>query len=357
MPNSDAVERRRAIEVVLERRPDVDLNELADIMSELGTPVDEATLVSDLDALGFEVDAAHGDDNDAIRRSDGAGMAGSADAAGPSFKGPADAFDDMPDRDGRFDIRSVNPTVLVAVGVLVVALIVVAVLTLGGGDDGDDDVATDGSTTTAAEDGDPEPTESTEPRLATQGEGLDPALEAEGVVLDDFQREGPGLGEVPGLGAWDVLTGTWELTDGQVKGSGEDEEAGNLAVFDPGSGDVRAQVELPGRTNGSGIAFRVKDADNYFAWVTAPLYGTLGLVEVEDGNRTTLLDSGLATTGDGMPALGINLEGSKVELLFDGAVTATYDELPSAEDRQGLGLTTARGMEVATFDDLRILPG
>ncbi len=366
MADPEVEERRRAIEVVLERRPEVDLQELGEIMAELGTPVDEATLVSDLDALGFEV----ADTDDA----EGAGVAGadarpatppepSPAADGPSFRRPegaapaaTDAFDAGSGGGGGFDLRRLNPTVLVAAGVLVVALVVAAVLIIGG-DDGGDDVSSGGATTTTGAGGEDggEPGTTAEPKIATRGDGSDPALAVEGTILDDFEREGPDMGELPGVGPWEVLAGQWTLADGKVSGSGAEAEPGNLVVVDGGPGDVRMQVEVVGRTNGSGIAFRVADADNYFAWVTAPYYGTIGLVEVVDGERRTLFDAGLAVTEDGMPAMGIHLTGNRVELLFDGAVTATYDELPDAEGRERVGLTMARGDETAVFDDVRLL--
>lgn len=363
MQRSDQEARRRAIEVVLERRPDIDLAELGEILAELGSPADEATLVADLDALGYEVDPPEdGAEAPAPPVEDRPGPRGRAADGGPRFVPPDDdAFAGAPPREGGPRLRGANPTVLVAAGVLVVALVVAAVLALGGDDAGDDGgdgddvvaVSTNPTSTTA-----PEATLGEDPRVAARGDGLDPALAGEGVVLDDFERPGPDLGEVPGVGPWEVLAGDWAIEEGQVTGAGAESEPGNLVAFDPGSADVRMQVELRGRTNGSGIAFRVADVDNYWAWVTAPEFGTIGLVEVADGERRTVFDAGLAVTEDGMPALGINLTGTQVELLFDGAVAATYDQLPPAEGRQRVGLTMARGDEVAIFDDVRLLvPG
>jgi len=234
----------------------------------------------------------------------------------------------------------------------VLALVVAGFLAFGGDDEGD--VSADGgsrserSSTT-------EETTTTELREATRGDGLDPELDSDGVLIDDFEREGPDLGDFPGGARWEVLAGEWSIADGRIGGAGSEDEAGNLTVFDPGAGDVRAQVEITRRANGAGIAFRVEDEDNYYAWATAPDYGTLVLIQVADGERTVLLDAGLASTGDGMPALGINLTGTKVELLFDGAVTETYDELPPAEGRERIGLTVARVDQIATFDDFRVL--
>lgn len=339
-------DRRRIVELAASRRPDLHLEALHAMLLELGVDVDTDTLVADLDALGYEVEAPP--DHDAA-----APRPGEAD---PVADGGAGAVAHVEPTSAGW---RAHPSVLVAVAVAVVALLAVAVLALTG-DDGDDEaeVRTSGSTAPeSTSDSTAEVSSTTEVRTSPAGDGLDPGLVRPGVAKDEFARPGPELGEVPGIGEWQAPVGGWTVTDEQLVLAEPEPEEASLALFDPGSGDVRAQVRLRRRGEGSGLAFRVRDEQNFFLWATAPYFGIVVLLEVVDGERTVLLDSGLAPTTDGMPSLGVNIVGSTVELLFQGAVSATYDDLPPVEGRERIGLGMVGGVEQPIFDDLLVLPG
>ncbi|HXH56156.1 hypothetical protein [Iamia sp.] len=371
--DGDGEERRRAIEMVLERRPDMDFEELLDILGELGIETDEPTLVADLNALGYDVDEADTAE-DAQDPADVAMVAGATaggreaapsgavrpdpapSATGPSALGGTDAFADGPEpvaAQGRGFARSANPTVVVAVAVVVVALLIAGFLALSGGDD-DETAAEEGDDPTAEA---PPTTAAVPQRVAPAGPGSDPALAGDELRGDDFEREGPGLGDFPGVGPWEALGGEWQLAEGRVSLTGPSQEVGNVVVFDSANADVRAQVLLVSPTNTSGLAFRVQDEGDFYLWGTAPEFGSIALSHVVDGVSEVLVDSGLADSGGGMPTLGIHIVGSTVELLHEGVVAGTYDDLPPAEGRTRIGLGMAAGDGNPVFDDVAFKPG
>ena len=251
-----------------------------------------------------------------------------------------------------------NPTVAVAVAVLVVALVVAALLANGGSDG--DAVATGGSTTPA---GAPATTIAQPPdtavvvKVTTRGEGLDPRLVDRASVVDQFDRSGPALGSYPGHGQWTVLSGSWKLSDQQLKVAGPRFHPPSLVVFDTGAAAVRAQVEVRHQVDGSGLVFRVADKSDYYAWMTVPHFSAVALVHVVAGKSTTLVKGWPVKTGDGMPSLGIHVAGSKVELLLDGVVLTSYGGLPAPTGPERIGLILDSAGDNATFDDFRLLVG
>ena len=256
---------------------------------------------------------------------------------------------------------SVNPTVAVAAAVLIVALVVAALLTVGGKGDSKAGAPTDGpaETTPGGSTTTPDPVESGQPRYVTitrQGPGSDLALVTTRAKVDDFSG-GPDLGSFPGFGKWDVLSGSWRTQDGQLTVEGSPTRTNLLVAFDPDSVDVRVQVDVPRRTSGSGIAFRVKDARNYLAWTTVPQLGAVSLVRVVDGKQTVLLGASGATVSAGVLTLGIHLTNAGVDLLYKGAVVANYPDLPTTPAGTHIGLVTSEAKAVAAFDNFRLLAG
>ncbi len=367
-PGADEVsdaERRRGIELVLDQRPEIDLDDLQRILAKVGIEVDTDTLVADLDALGFDVDDPIDDDVPEIDledpTEDEVGDEHDAFADRPSFLSPPPRSDDEDDEDddGPGDGAWSRQSLLIAAGV-VVLVIVVAVFLAGGGDDGGDDETTDGPTTTqtatAGGDGGATTAGPTEPvEVAPVGPGSDPALEVPETRTDDFERGE--IGDFPDVATWELLSGEWANTDGNLDATGVPEDGFAVAAIDVGSGDVRAQVQVDRRASRSGIAFRIVDERNFFVWTTVPEYATNLLFQVVDGEATPVADSGLTATGDGLPALGINLVGTKAELLNDGVVVATYEGLPAAEGpstRIGVAaLTAEEGLPL--FDEFKVL--
>jgi hypothetical protein len=171
---------------------------------------------------------------------------------------------------------------------------------------------------------------------------------------DDFERGE--IGDFPDVATWELLSGEWANTDGNLDVTSVPEDAAAVAAIDVGRGDVRAQVQIDRRASRSGIAFRIVDDRNFLLWCTVPEYATNILFHVVDGEATPIADSGLTATGDGLPALGINLVGTTAELLNDGVVVATYEELPPADGATRIGvaaLTAEEGLPL--FDEVKVL--
>lgn len=85
-------ERRFAIEVVIERRPDIDFDDLIDVLDELGIDTDEPTLIADLDVLGYDVDAEDiADAPDPALVSPDIGSGAVSPVAAPPVDAPLDA--------------------------------------------------------------------------------------------------------------------------------------------------------------------------------------------------------------------------------------------------------------------------
>ncbi|HEX7130945.1 MAG TPA: hypothetical protein VF228_00125 [Iamia sp.] len=390
-------ERRRGIELVLDRQPEIDLDELQRILARVGIVVDTDTLVEDLDALGFDVDddpaEAAGEppagpslekdvDGDEAAEDDAEvevedaedpeaapadiDEAGEADGEADAFAEPAaerrpsfvlpppGADDDEVPVEGSWSRQS-----MMVVAAVVVVVIIVAVFLAGGSDDDGEDTTTgDGDTTeTVQADGGTEatPTIPTEPvKVAPEGPGSDPALDVPETRTDDFERGD--IGDFPDVGTWELLSGEWANTDGNLEVTGVPDDGFAVAAVDVASADVRAQVQVDRRSSRSGIAFRIVDERNFYIWCTVPEYATNILFEVVDGTATPVADSGLTATGDGQPALGVNLVGDRAELLNDGILVATYDGIGTGEVPTRIGvaaLTDEEGLPL--LDEFKVL--
>lgn len=331
-----AAERRRGIELVLDRQPEIDLDELQRLLGRVGIEVDTGTLVDDLDALGYEVDEDPPDP-----------VAPTVDGPPPTLEPAARSIEDGGSRSWP----------MLAVAALVVVA-VVAVFVLGGDGDAEltDASAATAETVTVRGGTTPASTEATEPEpveVAPAGPGSDPALEEAGTRTDDFERSD--VGDFPDVGPWEVLAGEWANTDGNLDVTARPDGGAAVIGVDVGTGDVRAQVQIDRRASRSGLAFRIVDGENFFVWAYVPEFATNLLFEVVDGTPRAVANSGLTPTGDGLPALGINIVGDQVELLNDGVVVATYDGLPAAEGATRIGAAALSGVaDLPLFDEYRV---
>ncbi|HEV7721225.1 MAG TPA: hypothetical protein VGO60_08070 [Iamia sp.] len=359
-------ERRRGIEMVLDHRPAIDLGELQALLAKAGVEVDASTLVEDLDALGYDVDDEPVDDDeepdaeDEELEDDGEDEVAFVDLAKPVGDVELDEVEDVApdDDDGARPGRGLGTMVVLGAAAVVLLVILVVVLVSGDGDDdGADDlavtvpedtrVAQAGGDTTA-------PGTTAPPRIAPEGPGSDPALDVPETVTDDFERVD--IGDFPGMATWELLSGDWANTDGNLEVLDVPEDGLAVAAFAVDSGDVRAQVQVDRPAARAGIAFRIVDEANLYLWAPVPEIGSIILYEVVDGEATPVADAGFVEPGDGMPALGINLIGDRAELLRDGVVVSTYDSLAPAEDPTRIGVAVLDGGEgLPLFDEYRVL--
>lgn len=344
-------ERRRGIEVVLDERPELDLDELQDLLARAGVAVDEATLVEDLDILGYDVDDVTAAPVEAADLHEDADDGAAAAPLGAPLD--ADAHVDRQDD----AVAGARPrAVLVMVAAAMVLVVIAIVMIVGGGDeDTDDPVATADDTEVARAGGDTDTTGPTEPvEVAPVGPGSDPALDVPETLTDDFERSD--IGDFPGVSTWELLRGYFANTDGNLDVLGPPDDGVVVAAVDVGSEDVRAQVSIDRPASRAGLAFRIVDEQNMFVWARVPEVGSIVLYEVVDGLPEPVASSGYVPDGDGMPVLGINVVEDSVELLHEGVVVATYDDLPPAEGTTRIGLALLAGGEgLPLFDELRVL--
>lgn len=441
--------RRRAIEAALRRRPDLDLDALRAVLDRLGFAADEATLIADLDALGYDVEGAGSDEADGAVTADGEAereddRAGS-DAAGPgaddrpaddegdegdeaaegsssparrsrpwaadlpSFLPPSDdgaaaepepevevgsapsasppapiapavvtvtsasrPSDRAEEIDAFADPVAAAPDAVVApddgprptrrrrvaaIGaVIAAAAVVVAALVLPPDDvsPAADDVdsaagATDEESAAPGPDG-PAPSTTAPP----PPDRRDPAL-ADPAAVDlalTFDGTAPELPVVDDLGAWRTVGGDWSVLEGVAR---VDMGAAprSVAVLEAPGPDLRAEVTLPDGTSGAGLAFRFEDEGTYLAWVIAPRFFTANLYRVANGRARLVKNSGVTAVPPGV-RVGVHVVDRLVELLVDGKVVATFDDVWSTS-AQGIGLVSMEEGQQPAFDDLRVL--
>lgn len=339
-------DRRRVLEAALDRRPDMSIADLHDALGAMGLDVPTDVLVSDLDALGFEVDPAD--------------AGGAADDAGPSFLPRSDAsagaIGEPQDDDVAPWWQGRTGVALLAAAVLVVAL-VVAFAVAGGGDD--DDVA-DGGDTPAQTGGGGDTdtgagaeTTSTAPvPTAPRGPGEDEELSGEVDGATGFDDAGDGLGTAPDGTEWTIGTGAWSRSDGLATLTGVEGDDGiGLATFDPQLSAYRLQVRLGSMVAGNGLVFGASGPDDYFAFVAAPDYSTFVLGRVTDGELEIIDNSNLTSTVDGKAVIGVHVTPGQVEALVNGAVVITA-ELPEELPGTAIGLGSFPGPAGGTFDEV-----
>jgi len=354
-----AEDRRRVIEVALDRRPDTDVEGLRAVLRQVGMDVDTTTLVADLDALGYDaVDVAdppvssspdafadatpnEGPQNAIDPRRAGVSFAAPSEPSDPQVGADDGDVDDRPPALGR-------PALLVgAVAVLIVlaALVFIA----GNGDEvkgGGEDIATVPSTAG--------PTSTGSIPIAPVGPGADEELAAG--VDGEAAFEAPtteGLGQAPDGTEWDTVSGTWEASNGQGRLTAiEGADSTALALFDPELDSYRAQMDLPEQVFGHGLVFWADGPDNFWIFVASPLFATFVLVEVRDGERSesTFTENSGLTTAEDAAVIGVHIVGSKVEALVNGAVVLTH-ELDGDPPGMAMGLGAIDGQSGGAFDN------
>ncbi|QYG94621.1 hypothetical protein HC251_20715 [Iamia sp. SCSIO 61187] len=326
--------RRRVIRVALERRPDMGLEDLRRTLARVGIEVDTETLVADLDTIGHSLrivpaGPAH------QRVPSGAPVPDDADADGAAPR-PAE-----PAGDGRSLLARLRPGPLLVAAVVAFVLVVAGILVLG---DDDEPTADTGPipTTIPVEEGSL-PAETTAP-LAPAEPADDPALTEPDVALTfdvDSAVLPPPSEDVP----WTAFSGDFEVVDGQAVSTGP--EAMAVATFPVPGSETRAQVTLPTGGVGVGLAFLTADGETY-AWVVMPDDSTVVLHRLGGAEPEVMVDAPLPAISPGL-RVGLSSVGPQVELLANGAVVATVDELGPVS---AVGLAAIDGDVPGAFDDL-----
>ncbi|HEV7719745.1 MAG TPA: hypothetical protein VGO60_00590 [Iamia sp.] len=349
----EAADRRRVLELALTRRPELTLADLHQALDGVGLDVDTATLVHDLDAMGFDIEGDGVDDDvsptlapPAPSSPAAAGVIGEPDAFEPDAFEPG-AF--AASGDGTDWWKGRTGVIALSVGVLVVALL--AAFLLGGGDD-DDTADGDGgskSETPVTASGSAAPAGPVETAPVGPGEDQELVGGVDGAsAFDEAQSEG--LGVAPDGSPWEIRAGTWSVADGVARlDAVEGEDGVGLATFDPGLESYRLQVRLASLANGNGLAFGAAGPDDYFTVVAAPGFSTFFLVHVTAAGREVVANSKLTATEGGRAVIGVHVTAGQVEVLVNGAVVMTQAvELPGT----AIGLGSIPGGYGGRFDEV-----
>ncbi len=361
--------RRQVIETALDLDPDLYLDQIGAALARAGLgQVDEDRLVEDLEALGFVVDDVEAEaQDDAEPELEPGAPAPDADAeedveADPlalvwalgaeaaSRPAPARPAPDRPDRSGRSRLRLDRTVVIAAVVALVVVGVAFALGALG--DDGEEPELGPAATLDAATDppnlgGGSGPVGPIDGAATEVGPGGDPELAAGGdasLSFDDTDGDQlPALGDRP----WEVARGQVSVIDQRVVAAPGDDFIGALATVDAGGRDLRFELALPDASEGTGVAFGVRDDGSFLLWAPALQVHTLALFSVHGGEAELLVDTG-AVVQPGV-RLGVHVVGPDVELLAGGSVVATATD-DSGSTRVGMGLHPAAAYGV--LDDV-----
>lgn len=197
--------------------------------------------------------------------------------------------------------------------------------------------------------------------------GSDPELAAPATLSDDFDRPDGPLGAYPGLDPWVDRAGT-VVIDGGVARTGDVDKSATvqLTTVDAGTSDLVAEVRLPSPVDRGGLAIRVESPDRFLGLYATGDYGTYTLVRVENGKVSK--DDVIGNTGlTGVrpnDVIGIRAVGSKVDILTNGTVRASFDDPKTEIAGTGVGLFVIRdetgpepidAREFANWDDFKIL--
>lgn len=332
--------RRRVIRVALEHRPDMGLEDLRRALVRVGIDVDTDTLLADLDATGHALRIVPAGE---ARRRVGPGARGPEEAEGAEGAEGGAPRPGEPPGDREPLLGRLRPGPLLLVAVVAFALLVAGVLVLG-----DDEAPTAETgpipTTVPAEEA-TEPTETTAP-VAPAEPADDPLLTDPDVVLGfdvDSAILPPPSADVP----WTAFSGDFEVVDARAVSTGPEPIA--VATFPVPGSETRAQVTLPTAAGEVGIAFLTAGGEVY-AWVAVPDESTVALHRLGGAEPEVVLDARLPTVPPGL-RVGVNAVGPRVELLANGAVVATVDELGPVS---AVGLAAIAGDVPGVFDDLLV---
>jgi hypothetical protein len=164
-------------------------------------------------------------------------------------------------------------------------------------------------------------------------------------VHDDFERSATGsLGSTRTGQRWQVASGTWAIQRGEAVLESQPSLRPSIATVDVGRSEGWVQLTASSMPTGAGLAFRYRDAQNYYRVSPVPQFGTMNVMRVVGGRETRVGSTGLTNFGNGS-TIGVRLRGARVTVFVDGFETVTYriPELRSAH-RAGMVLDSPKSI-------------
>ena len=155
---------------------------------------------------------------------------------------------------------------------------------------------------------------------------------------------------------WSMTSGTWSVVGGEL------EQADNVGDAMAWWNDSTAQswtdytlsADVATLDNdGIGLAFRVQDSLNYYAFLMAKESGIYRLDKIQNGTATTLKQlSGGFTTGQTY-TLEVHVEGNSITVLRDGSPILTHTDATFSQGSVGL---YSHYCTDSTFDNVQVSP-
>ncbi len=143
-------------------------------------------------------------------------------------------------------------------------------------------------------------------------------------VHDSFDRAGTrALGSTPTGQRWLTASGSWTILRSEAVLESQPTLKPSIATVDVGRSDGWVQITASSMPTGTGLVFRYRDAQNYFRITAVPLYGTMNVMRVVDGQETRVGSTGLTNFGNGS-TLGVRLRGVSMTIFVDGFETVTF---------------------------------
>lgn len=147
-------------------------------------------------------------------------------------------------------------------------------------------------------------------------------------IVDDFDRPDStsSLGITPSGNAWESVSGTWGIADGQaylVEANPEGQRS--VATIDIGTPNGGVEVQAATMTSGWGIVFRYVGQFNYWYISAAPEYATYNITKIIDGTTVQVSKISLAPTGDGS-TLRVQFRGPTIDVFIDDKPMMTLSD-------------------------------
>lgn len=133
----------------------------------------------------------------------------------------------------------------------------------------------------------------------------------------------PQTGDLTGP-PWTIATGHWKQTD-HVAFAWDTAPKWTLIAMDRGVSDGTVSVTVDARNAEAGMAFRVRDQENFWALTDAPRFGTWNLSKVVNGTVEFVTNTGLTRTR-GSHQISVHLRGSFIDVAIDGHGAASVDD-------------------------------